>query len=133
MPENMLWRNAPCTTNLSCVRAKVSLWETLFATKFFHLSHKDWNERTIHRAMHYSLPAELDAHVEAVSHVADFPAPMHGKPIATKSFDASKLVACTTDNGLTYQGYTTPATIRIFILCLIALVIILLVKQSSLF
>ncbi len=60
------------------VKGKVRVWESMFATKFYEFVHKDWHNKAIHRAMEYSLPAELDAHVEVVGNVAEFPTPMRG-------------------------------------------------------
>jgi tripeptidyl-peptidase-1 len=72
------------------VRGKVLVWEEMFATRFFEFAHKDWHGKTIHRALEYSLPTELDAHIESVGHVAEFPTPIKGKIVAKGALPDAK-------------------------------------------
>jgi len=60
---------------------KVSVWESMFATRFYEFKHKHWNNAKIIRAMEYSLPNELSGHVEFVFDLIDFPVPVYGKPV----------------------------------------------------
>ncbi len=55
------------------VSGRIHVWERFFATKFYEFRHTDWSLSSIHRAMEFSLPAELDVHIAGVFDVVDFP------------------------------------------------------------
>jgi hypothetical protein len=69
------------------VKANVNVWESMFNTQFFQFKHADWEGQSIHRAVEYSLPAELDKHLLAVGNVAEFPSRKHGSPVVTLTND----------------------------------------------
>jgi len=82
---------------------QISVWEELFATKFFEFRHKHWNYSKIIRAMEYSLPTELDKLVNYVFYLTDFPVPINGRPI---------LKPAVADNSNSFKGYMSPTLLQ---------------------
>jgi tripeptidyl-peptidase-1 len=64
-------------------RAKVGVWENLFATKFFEFQHENAKTKPVVRALEYSLPVELAEHVEGVFNTVQLPPRNAGKIPAT--------------------------------------------------
>ncbi len=88
-------------------QAPISVWENIFATEFFEFSHSDFKGEKVVRAMEYSLPVELDAHVEAVFKVAELPPVVNGKPIIITEHNLAVEESISTE-GTLINGYVTP-------------------------
>ena len=56
-------------------KAKISVWETLFDTKFHNFHRKTDNKDiiTVNRALSLSIPSKLDNHIHAVFHAVELP------------------------------------------------------------
>ena len=101
-------------------QGKVSVWEKMFSTQFYEFRHKHWNNENIKRALEYSLPKELNGHVEFVFDIVDFPLPKKGgaivKPFLAK--EASSSSAAAAKNGISAQaifyngGEVTPEVLK---------------------
>ncbi len=66
-------------------RAKVSLWEKVFATEFYEFQHESADtKKAVLRALEYSLPVELVEHVEGVFNTVQLPSVDAIQPIPVK-------------------------------------------------
>lgn len=62
------------------VEGTVAQWETLLSTNFYEFQHSLWNNQIYIRANEgYTLPAEIDSHIDFLLQVNDFP-PIARKP-----------------------------------------------------
>lgn len=94
--------------------ASIAVWETFFNTVFytFHQTHFDGDTHTVVRAEEYSIPKEIDSHVEGVMNTVDIPI------LSTRS---RKIIPATTKkrslsrklSGLLIDGVITPERLRI--------------------
>jgi tripeptidyl-peptidase-1 len=95
------------------VQGKVSAWEKMFSTKFFEFKHKHWNNEKINRALEYSLPQELNGHVEYVFEIVDFPLPNKGSPIVKPSIAQKTPAHGISAQAIIYTGgEMTPAVLK---------------------
>lgn len=88
--------------------APIAVWENILNTKFYEFSHADWKEKKMIRALSYSVPVELDAHIGYIFDVTNFPPHISSGAIKMpykapassnlKNSPASRL----------YPGYVTP-------------------------
>ena len=92
--------------------APISLWENIFNTKFFRFTQtqKDGNFNELVRAHNYSVPLELDCHLESVLNTVQVPYHL------TSKFHAPEIVknvkAEASNQFDPFKGFTTPAKIN---------------------
>jgi tripeptidyl-peptidase I len=93
--------------------APISIWERFFNTVFytFHQTHLDGDTHTVVRAEEYSIPRELDVHVEGVMNTIEIPILSHRKrkliPSTIKKRSLSRKLS-----GLLIKGVITPERLR---------------------
>jgi tripeptidyl-peptidase-1 len=66
-------------------QAPIQSWEKIFSTKFFQYHHKTKLSKKVHRVHEYTIPMELQPHLMAIFHLADFPPVHRGGPIITNN------------------------------------------------
>jgi tripeptidyl-peptidase-1 len=104
-------------------RAAIATWESIFNTEFFEYHHSAWSHGKVLRAKEYSLPTELDHHVDYVLHVTNFPSQYTHQPVSyIRSPSATGNIkknlrgkaAVTTSELLIHPGYAYPQLLKDF-------------------
>ena len=96
-------------------KAPIGVWEKMFATDFFvfQQTHSNGETHEVVRAEHFSVPIEIDDHVEAVMNTIEMPILTHKRSKKIKSDEIShqsrRLTSGVSDNDL-----ITPARIRAY-------------------
>jgi tripeptidyl-peptidase I len=89
--------------------AAISVWEKMFDTEFFtfHQTQQDGRINRIVRAEKYSIPRELEPHVESVFNTIQIPPQYYGNHTNQKIIAHDNV-----GSAYNFPGYTTPARVR---------------------
>ena len=93
--------------------APIIVWETMLNTEFFtfHQTHRNGRVEILVRAEKYSVPNELDVHVESALNTIQIPSRLFGSLSKVQPISLLKGPQFHTE-GLLYDGYITPSKIR---------------------
>ncbi len=95
------------------VEATISEWEQLFNTEFYEIEHIEKSDRKFLRALHYSLPELLSAHVGVVFNTVQLPDPNYFQnKKRVRATPLSDLSVSSWSGADSLSGYVTPSLLN---------------------